>query len=167
MRKRDEIWLGINSGQGAAIGRTVALGVLWNDSVSFLYHAKPGMSPSEAIGRVGLKDATTSGIGMVLLSSLPTEQICQLYENRDIPGFGHNLQNLLDELSKIKQQGYARIQVTSDDPKQNSRPNYTIAVAIGSPASAAIALSGWISEHDTAEIVAELHRAKKSIEVKL
>ena len=49
-------------------GHTVALGVLWGDSVSYLFHAPPGIEASRGLGRIGLLPATTSGIGIVLLS---------------------------------------------------------------------------------------------------
>ncbi len=148
-------------------GRNVALGVLWNHSVSFLYHARPGMASSEAIGRIGLKEATTSGIGMVLLADLSDEQVIALYHDQDIPGFGRDLDKLLRQLAEIRKQGYARVQVTPELPIANSKPSHTIAVAVGQPVGSAIALSGWISPHDTAEIVQELNKAKKSIEAKL
>lgn len=50
---------------------TVAMGVLWFDTVSFIYHAKPGMRATEGIGRMGVRSATTSGIGMVMLANSP------------------------------------------------------------------------------------------------
>jgi len=55
-------------------GHTVALGVLWGDSVSYLFHAPPGIEASRGLGRIGLLPATTSGIGIVLLSELDDDE---------------------------------------------------------------------------------------------
>ncbi|MBU3005273.1 IclR family transcriptional regulator [Paraglaciecola arctica] len=145
-------------------GRTVALGVLWNDSVSFLYHAKPGMSSTEAIGRIGLRTATNSGIGMVLLSQLDQESVKHIYHDKLIPGYPEGITSLLNTLNAIRQQGYARVEVTSETPQIENRPSHTVAVAIGNPINAAIAISGWISESDTLEIAKELQHAKQTIE---
>lgn len=41
-------------------GHTVAFGVLWNNSVSYLYHAPPGLESSAASGRIGLLPASRS-----------------------------------------------------------------------------------------------------------
>jgi hypothetical protein len=35
-------------------GHTVALGVLWQDNVSYLFHAPPGIEASRGLGRIGL-----------------------------------------------------------------------------------------------------------------
>lgn len=49
-------------------GHTVAMGVLWRDSVSYMFHAPPGIKASGGLGRIGLLPATTSSIGMALLA---------------------------------------------------------------------------------------------------
>lgn len=151
----------------AFFGRTVALGVLWNDSVSFLYHATPGMTSSEAIGRIGLRNATTSGIGMVLLSLLEEEHVRRIYHKKEIIGFPDGIESLLSDLFDIRQKGYARVEVHSDAPQIKDKATHTIAVAIGEPVNSAIAISGWISEADTIEIANELHKTKAVIEAEL
>lgn len=49
-------------------GFVVAMGVMWRDRVAYLYHASPNTPPGEAIGRVGLFPAHTSGIGLAILA---------------------------------------------------------------------------------------------------
>jgi DNA-binding IclR family transcriptional regulator len=66
-------------------GHTVAMGVLWNDSVSYLFHAPPGIEAARGLGRIGLLPATTSGIGIVLLAQLPDDEVRDIYADRDIP----------------------------------------------------------------------------------
>ena len=60
-------------------GHTVALGVLWQDNVSYLFHAPPGIEASRGLGRIGLLPATTSGIGIVLLSEYEDDDVRELY----------------------------------------------------------------------------------------
>ncbi|TKB43070.1 transcriptional regulator [Thalassotalea mangrovi] len=147
----------------AFFGRTVALGVLWYDSVSFLYHARPGMAASEGIGRIGLRAATTSGIGLALLANSSEDTVRSTYATGDIPGFPDGIESLLAELAKIRQQGYARVNVASDNPQFASQTTHTIAVPLDASPGAAIALSGWISEAETADIVQALQQAKLKI----
>lgn len=141
---------------------TVALGVLWQHSVSFLYHARPGMSASEGIGRMGLRDATTSGIGMVLLAMQPEEQVARLYEGKDIPGYPKGLKSLLRELAVIRKKGYARVEVFPENAVRT--PSHSIAVPVGNPVNSAIAVSGWIPESAVNELVEALQQARQEIE---
>lgn len=141
---------------------TVALGVLWQNSVSFLYHARPGMSASEGIGRIGLRDATTSGIGMVLLAMQPEEQVARIYQGRDIPGYPRGLKSLLRELAAIRKKGYARVEVFPENAVRT--PSHSVAVPVGNPVNSAIALSGWIPETAMNEIVEALQQARREIE---
>lgn len=148
----------------AYFNHTVALGVLWQDSVSFLYHARPGMSSSEGIGRIGLHDATTSGIGMVLLAMQPDEQVERIYEGRNIPGYPKGFKSLLRELKSIRKLGYARVEVYPENAVNRRTPAHSIAVPVGNPVNSAIAVSGWIPEAGMSEIVEALQQARTEIE---
>lgn len=145
------------------LNHTVALGVLWRDSVSFLYHARPGMSSNEAIGRIGLRPATGSGIGMVLLACASEEQVIETYRGEEILGYPAGIDALLAELSKIGEQGYARILVQSTLPENPRGSTHTVAVPVGSPATCAIAVSGSISASECRPIVASLREARDEI----
>lgn len=150
-----------------SFGRVVALGVLWRDSVSFLYHAQPGMASGEAIGRIGLYPATQSGVGMALLSEYTEDQVRAIYEDKDIPGFPDGISALLLALKEIKNNGYARIEITSSVSSNliiPDQPHYTVAVSIGSPVSSALGLSGWIPETSVQDVVKALKAAKTEIE---
>lgn len=149
----------------AYFNHTVALGVLWQNSVSFLYHARPGMSASEGIGRIGLREATTSGIGMALLAMQQEEQVARIYEGKDIPGYPKGLKSLLRELAVIRKQGYARVEVFPENAVRT--PSHSIAVPVGNPVNSAIALSGWIPEATVNELVEGLQRARREIEAGL
>ena len=138
-------------------GHTVALGVLWNDSVSYLFHAPPGIDISMGLGRIGLLPATTSGIGMMLLSELPDEHIARIYADREIPRYPEGLPQLLERLAEVRRLGYARVRVEDD------RNHHVVAVSTGDPVHAGLALSGWIPEAATEELVAVLRGGAKEI----
>jgi DNA-binding IclR family transcriptional regulator len=139
-------------------GHTVALGVLWGDSVSYLFHAPPGIEASRGLGRIGLLPATTSGIGMVLLSELDDEEVRELYkDHQDIPMFPDGIDQLLAKLAEVRRLGYARVHVADE------RDHHVVAVSTGDPAHAGIALSGWIPEASTEELVAALREAAPEI----
>lgn len=138
-------------------GHTVALGVLWNDNVSYLFHAPPGIEAARGLGRIGLLPATTSGIGIVLLSQLSDDEVRELYLGRDIPMFPGGVEALLATLEQTRTQGYARVHVADD------RDHHIVAIAMGDPVHAGIAMSGWIPESATAELVIALQNAAVEI----
>ncbi|TFW21834.1 transcriptional regulator [Massilia arenosa] len=138
-------------------GHTVALGVLWNDSVSYLFHAPPGLEISRGLGRISLLPATTSGIGMVLLAELDDAEVAEIYADKEIPRFPGGIEELLAKLAEIRVQGYARVHVADE------RNFDVVAVSTGEPAHAGLALSGWIPEGATAPLVDALRQAAKDI----
>jgi len=138
-------------------GHTVALGVLWEKNVSYLFHAPPGIEASRGLGRIGLLPATTSGIGIVLLSEYDDEDVRALYEDCDIPMFPGGVNQLLDKLADVRRLGYARVHVADE------RDHHVVAVSTGDPAHAGVALSGWIPEAATAPLVDALRIAAAEI----
>jgi DNA-binding IclR family transcriptional regulator len=138
-------------------GHTVALGVLWGDNVSYLFHAPPGIEASRGLGRIGLLPATTSGIGIVLLSELDDEDVRELYKDREIPMFPEGIDQLLAKLAEVRRLGYARVHVADE------RDHHVVAVSTGDPAHAGIALSGWIPETATEPLVVALREAAPEI----
>ncbi len=134
-------------------GHTVAMGVLWNDSVSYFFHAPPGIPATQGLGRIGLLPATTSGIGIALLSQYPDDEVRDLYRDRDIPMFAQGIDALLAKLEETRAQGYARVHVADD------RDHHIVAVALGNPVYASVAMSGWIPESATADMVEALRIA--------
>jgi DNA-binding IclR family transcriptional regulator len=133
-------------------GMTVAMGVLWKDNVSFLYHSPPGMSATESLGRIGLYPASTSGLGLALLAEHDDDYIREIYEGKPVPGFSDGIDGLLKAVDVVRERGYARLRVKPDIEQ------HTLAVTVGSPVYAAIGLSGWIPE-DNAESMADALKA--------
>jgi DNA-binding IclR family transcriptional regulator len=134
-------------------GHTVALGVLWQHNVSYLFHAPPGIEASRGLGRIGLLPASTSGIGILLLSEYEDADVRDLYKDREIPMFPDGIEQLLAKLAEVRKLGYARVHVADD------RDHHIVAVSTGDPAHAGVALSGWIPEAATAPLVDALRAA--------
>lgn len=145
-------------------GRVVALGVLWRDSISFLYHAQPGMSTGEAIGRVGLYPATQSGVGMAILAQHSEDHVREIYGEGPIPGFPDGIETLLKTLDLTRKQGYSRTAVAPSRTQYPDEPHYTIAVTVGTPVTSAIGMSGWIPDSAVNDVVEALQLAKHHIE---
>lgn len=138
-------------------GHTVAMGVLWRDSVSYLYHAPPGVQTSDALGRIGLYPASTGGIGMALLAELDDQQVRDTYKGLEIPHFS-TMEMLLTELQVTRERGYARIRVGKDTDQ------HTVAVPVGAPTHSAIGVYGWIPDAAVPEVVEALRHAAARIE---
>ena len=132
----------------------VALGVLWVTTVTYLYHRLPGMGHYEALGRLALYPATESSVGMVLLAGKSDTEILMLYDNCEIAGYGHDPDRLLADINDIRKQGYSHVTVH----------DHSVAVAVGSPAYAAIAISGAMDEEDIPGIVSVLGEYAHNIE---
>jgi DNA-binding IclR family transcriptional regulator len=140
-----------------AYGWIVALGVLWRENVCYLYHALPGMSVGEALGRMGLYPATRSSIGMVLLARTSEETVRDIYRGMEIPGYPGGLGFLLKDLRRIRAAGFARV-------VQNRSPlNASVAVPVGDPPDAAIAFAGSIRAGTVAGLVPILRRTALEI----
>ncbi|HBE02675.1 MAG TPA: hypothetical protein DC049_09380, partial [Spirochaetia bacterium] len=132
-----------------------AMGMLWRDQVCYLYHRGPGMKAEEALGRIGLYPAIHSSIGMALLAEKAEDEIRILFKNKTPERFS-DIDKLLSELKKIKSRGYGEV-------LSKAR---SIAVTIGNPAYAGIALSGNIGDKKIEQICTVLKQVKNEIEKK-
>ncbi len=132
----------------------VAMGVLWRDSVSYLYYWRPGLGTAEALGRTALYPATRSGIGMALLAACDVRKTREVYEGRRIPGFP-DVTALGAELRMVREQGYAVVPTPGGT---------TVGVCFGTPPYAAVALAGPDGKVDTETRVAALRETVAEIE---
>ena len=140
-------------------GHTVAMGVLWNGNVSYLYHAPPGIDSTQALARIGVLPASVSGIGRALLARLPDVAIEKIFEGHDVPGCPGGLPELLSALGEVREKGFARLRVSTSDER------HTIAIAIGEPVYAGIGISGWLPEASTPDLVSALREAEGEIDI--
>jgi len=131
-----------------------AIGVLWRDKVSYLYHNYPELSFEESIGRVSLYPATISAIGMVLLSSKSDKDIDILYSGKKIPGYPGGIKSLLKEIYRIRRSGWAK----------TSQGNGILSIAVPvENANFAIALSGKIKKNEIMKYIKILQNTAEKI----
>lgn len=128
-------------------GRVVALGVLWRETVSYLYFNVPGRAVARSLGREADYPARNSVIGRVLLAHASPERIAA-----DFPGEEADLHPLLDE---VRQCGYARIDREGGE--------MGLAVAVGSPPIAGLALSGCFCESEIKGLLSRLREAAEAL----
>jgi DNA-binding IclR family transcriptional regulator len=131
-------------------GYTVALGVLWRNQVSYLYHGRRGMTAAEALGTTGLYPAASSGIGHVLLAALADAEIATRCPQE--------ASTLLPALADVRSRGWAHV-VRRERPVEA-----TLAVPIGVAPYAALALAGTLTRGDAARLLPRLLDAARRIE---
>lgn len=139
-------------------GQLIALGVLWQRHVTYLYHGLHGCDVEDALGKVTLFPATRSSVGMALLAQQSDTTIRTLYRDEPIEGY-KNITALLTEIRKTRKQGYACLK----HDNANKPPHLTISVTIGQPSTAAIALSGMAVDQPVDHIVEQLKKASQII----
>lgn len=121
---------------------TVGLGVLYQDEVSYLFHATPGVPFAEGFGRLNYYEATHSSIGLMLLALQPEEAVAALYEERDeIPGYFRDYRELSEKLSEFREANAAVM------PSFNEPGEFTLAVSVGEPVLGALSFA-TIAEHE-------------------
>ncbi len=129
---------------------TVALGVLWKKQVCYLFHKSRSMSMGQGIGSKILYAADNSSIGLALLGEFSDETVKKLYEGEDTG-------ELLKHLRLARKNGYALI---------HHEDHYSLAVTIGRPAYAALAVSGMTSLDEIPRLADKLKQYAQIIEAK-
>jgi DNA-binding IclR family transcriptional regulator len=138
-------------------GFTVALGVLWRRQICYLFHERPAQNIEESIGRHEVHPAERSSAGMALLAEAKADPPATLQS-------GIEYLNMPDDWcgcsQKIRDQGYAALRYPDGE--------ISIGTVIGSPAVAAIAISGrHISEGFIPELAKRLRESSQAISASL
>ncbi len=138
-------------------GLTVAVGMLWREHVTYLFHGRVGSDLEEGIGRVGLVPFYRSSIGMLLLAQQRDEAITHLWQQR---GKAHIKKSELTKIIKAtRQQGYACIK------NKDKAEHFSLAVPLGTPVVAGLALSGMALDADIQPFVDELQQICQQITI--
>jgi DNA-binding IclR family transcriptional regulator len=119
-------------------GLTVALGVLWNDQVCYLYHGTPGMKSAEALGRVAIQPATQTAVGTILLAQWSDDDLRSMFDVQPVPHF-RTLGRLMKTIRTVRKIGHLYLEF------EPAPLRATLAVTLGVKPYAAIALSGAIT----------------------
>ncbi len=134
----------------------VAMGLLWNRHVCYLFHAKPGNGLQEGIRGFELYPATKSSIGMILLSQKTDSEIRDIYRGVEIPEY-KSVSALLRKIETFRKQGYSEVLLE----------DRSFAVKVGEPAHAAIGMSGHVTKAGVKKYIAIMRRMAEDICKKL
>ncbi len=129
----------------------VALGVLWQRQVCYLFHARPRMALSQAIGTHELEPAGNSSIGVILLAQTGVGEEVALAE-AELSGISKPpLPSLSESVAHARREGFGRL-----DFRQGE---VSLAVAIGEPVIAGLAVS---AKFEAAQIPVALARLQET-----
>jgi DNA-binding IclR family transcriptional regulator len=142
-------------------GMLVAYGLLWERSVSYLFHARPGTRIEQAIAGHDVLPATRSRIGLAVLSRLDASEVRALYAEHDPEPFD-SVEKLLTKLRGYRAKGFAYDQgfASKNAP---STDEHSLAVAVPGNPHAAIALGGFIPPGDVPLRLDQLRAALQRI----
>jgi len=127
-------------------GMLVAYGLLWERTVSYLFHARPGTRIEQAIAGHDVLPATRSRIGLAVLSRMDESEVRALYAEHDPEPFD-SVPKLLTKLRGYRAEGFAYDQGFASK-KVPSTDEHSLAVAVPGKPHAAIALGGFIPPKD-------------------
>jgi len=125
------------------LGRVVALGVLWKDQVCYLYHNNDPDDFNAGLSKVKLYPALESSIGVALLAELDEMQLQLTLGER------YTLK-VKKMLKKFSQSGFAALKHSD---------HTSLAIPIGKPAYAALAISGIKNADEQKEFQKLLEKA--------
>ena len=137
------------------LNMVVALGVLWRDKTTYLYHHNPGQESFEGLGALGLYPVGRSSVGMVLSATKEGEELAWIYPDRAVEGWNRSYDEFLSELAAIRSRGYADVEYEDG--------HRSIAVTVGSHPFAAIALAGNITISELPRLVEILKETAEEI----
>jgi DNA-binding IclR family transcriptional regulator len=136
-------------------GFTVALGVLWEGLVCFLFHERPWQPVEEALFRHALWPAQHSSIGLALLAAQSGEPQF-VPADPSLPITVAPEQRPAELVAFARKNGYAVLRHTNN--------HVSIGVTIGNPPVAGLALSGnHIGEEFIPQLAARLKQAADEI----
>lgn len=140
----------------------VAMGVVWNRRVNFLYHAKRGTPLEQAIGTFGTWPAADSGIGLAVMSRLHEAEIRRLYEGRDAGFFENGLEGFLARLDEVRHLDHAMLDTHSGP--DNTSINTTIALCLKSNPMVGVGVSGRFKPGQTESLLEMLRETVAAID---
>jgi DNA-binding IclR family transcriptional regulator len=136
----------------------VAMGVVWNRRVNYLYHAKRGTPLEKAIGTFGNWPAADSGIGLAVMSRFHEAEIRRLYEGRDPAFYENGLDGFLARLVEVRALGHAMVETHS------GYHNTTIGLCLKSNPMVGVGVSGRFKPGQTESILEMLHETVDAID---
>jgi DNA-binding IclR family transcriptional regulator len=145
-------------------GMLVAYGLLWERSVSYLFHARPGVGIEKAIAGHDVLPATHSRIGLAILSQMDEREVVALYKGHDTAPFG-SINDLLAKLRRYREAGFAYDKSHAKD-KETPKKERSLALTVPGNPHAAIALAGLMPSRDVPMRLGQLRAALQRISSK-
>jgi DNA-binding IclR family transcriptional regulator len=145
-------------------GMLVAYGLLWERTVTYLFHAWPGTRIEQAIAGHEVLPATHSRIGLAILSQMDERDVEVFYKNHDTAPFG-SLDDLLAKLRSYREAGFAYDKSLVKD-KKTPKNERSLALTVSGNPHAAIALGGLIPPGDVPMRLGQLRAALQRISSK-
>lgn len=136
----------------------VAMGVVWNRRVNYLYHAKRGMPLEQAIGTFGTWPSADSGIGLAVMAGLDDVEIRRLYEGRELEFYHEGLDGLLKRVAEVRTMGHAMVETHGVDH------DTTIALPLKSNPIVGVGVSGRIKEGQAENVLQMLRETVAAID---
>ena len=129
-------------------GLILALGVLWRNTVNYLYFNEPGLPAAEALGKAHGYPAADSSIGLLLLATKEDAYLTKYFPDEAVI--------LRARLPEVRATGVARI----------DRPDgeISLAVPLGHPAYAGLAFSGRFPPSEVPDRLAQLRQIAAQLE---
>lgn len=138
-------------------GHVVALGVLWEDQVTYLYHWSPGgMSPIDGLGRMAVLPAVQSSIGIILLAMKTDDEIKTILSRHPLAG-NRTRRQVWTDIRHARQRGFGELVHTAR----------SLAIMIGKPPYAGLAISGRIPCREVKHYIEILSQTKADIESRM
>ena len=136
----------------------VAMGVVWNRRVNYLYHAKRGTPLEQALGTFGTWPSADSGIGLAVMAGFEDEEIGRLYEGRELEFYRDGVPGLLKRLGEVRERGHAMVETHS------AELNTTIALPLKSNPMVGVGVSGHIKTGQGEKILGMLRDTVEAID---
>jgi len=124
------------------------LGVVWHSQVSFLYHSDGGRGLIDSIAGARSWPAAKSAVGRAILARLDDAEVRAQTGDSLTP---EEVAGLMHVLRETRRRGYLLY------------PGVTIAVALGTPATAGIAFRGASVTEDNLALIDDVHAAAQAI----
>ncbi len=141
----------------------VAMGLLWQREVSYLYHVDEHTPVERALGNVKLYPASRSSLGLVLLGRMEDAEVRKVFAGAEVPGYeSAGVEGLIADVRTAREKGYARV------VRSTQGARVTMAVLIPSRPFMAIGVGGPdVPASQTKSIVDLLHATAAEIDAGL
>lgn len=124
---------------------SVALGVLWRQTVSYLYFQGPGAPVAQALGRTEDYPAWDSVVGLAMLTAHTDASL-----RAEFPA---HAEEVVSRVRRTRECGYAQL--------ERANGHTALAVPVGSPPIAGLALTGRL--RDPAALLEPLHQTARRL----